>query len=607
MLCWLSKYKNIKTSIRGRLFIGIVFITILLSCSVIYWQNFELRSQYKNDIDAELISIKSQWEKSLSAYNSMLKIVGKNILNKKISNNYNAISSVLKQFYIISKDVTNNTPIDFSDITWQGEGRDSSTNRYGAIPSNKLPADLERDIRTFSNKPYLYNFETKSKVGGANELLLITGLLDRHKNYIGSLSIKLDLNSWIKALIINLREGGRFIAIADHNKKVLFSTDESLISESVIVFPPSEKGDFAFIGSVNLEPYTYTIIAGYNRTIFYKQLLRNILPLMILIWGVGITFLIIQILYSAKLRKEIKTGFITRIASLDKSNKEYKLEKLKIANELNQEIDILNNTVKHSNCLLKAYELGRKEKHKLESMLGNRITETLTEIREITRVLADGQNGSLNITINNARQIELLSSINDKLGYLSMFCVAYKDVEQIELREIIDDTVKIYAREILESKLNIKIKIQNRIKALYFDELLLRQLLANLLRESISDARPGGEIIINAIIKKLKNKDILALVIKDNGFGIPDKCIDNFDQSNGRYYPTSPLDLDLSSIQGIAESFKGSLVTEYMVGVGKTITLSVPYELRKHSEQISIDGENIVMFKKDQPITLLMD
>ncbi len=599
MLCWLSKYKNIQISIRSVLFASVVLITIFLSCVVIYWQNYELKSQYKNDIAAELISIKSQWEKSLSAYNSMLQIAGKNILSKKISNDYHAISSVLKQFYTNSKDAANNTPIDFNDITWRGEGRDDSINRYGTIPSNKLPVDLERDIRTFPNKPYLYNFEAINKVRGSGELLLITGLLDQHKNYIGSLSMKLDLDTWIKNLTINLRESGRFVAIADHNKKILFSTDESLISESVLVPFPSEKGDFAFIGSINLDSYPYAIIEGYSRTIFYKKLLSNILPLTIVIWGVGITFLIIQILYSAKLRKEIKTGFITRINSLDKSNKEYKLEKLKITNELNQKTDVLNNTVKYSNCLLKAHELGRKEKHKLESMLGNRITESLTEVREITRVLADGQNGSLNITISNDRQIELLASINDKLGYLSMFCVAYKTAEQIGLREIIDDTVKIYAREILESKLNIKIKIQNKIKTLYFDELLLRQILANLLRESISDARPGGEIKISATINKFKSKDILALVIKDNGFGIPDECIDNFDQSNNHYYPTSPLALDLSSIQGIAESFKGSLVTEYMVGVGKTITLSIPYELQKHPEQISIEGENIVMFKKD--------
>lgn len=596
---WLSKYKNIQISIRGALFASIALITIFLSCVTIYWQNHELKSQHKDSIDIELTSIKNQWNKSLSAYNSMLQIVGKNISSKKISNNYNAISSVLKQFYTNSKDTANNTPIDFNGITWQGEGRNDLISRYGAIPSNKLPVDLERDIRTFPNKAYLYNFEARNKVLGSNEWLLIMGLLDQHKNYIGNLSIKLDLDSWIKVLIAKLQENGRFIAITDHNNKIIFSTDKNLLSKAVLNPINLKEDNFAFIGSVNLEPYPYSVIYGYNKTIFYKQLIRNVLPLMIVIWGVGIIFFIIQIFYNTKLKKEIETGFITRLNTLYKNNRKYQLEKLQITNELNQEVYLLNSTAKHHKCLLKAYELGIREKHKLESMLGNRIAEALAGIREITRILADGQNGSLNIAINKERQIKLLADINDKLAYLSMFCVSYKANEQIELREIIDDTVKIYAKEILESTLNIKIEIQDKIKRLYFDELLLRQLLANLLRESISGARPSGEIVISATINKLKNKDILVLTIKDNGFGIPGEHVGSFDQSNDRYHPTSPLALDLNSIQGIAESFNGSLVTEHMIGTGKTITLSIPYELQKQPEQISIDGENIVMFKKD--------
>jgi signal transduction histidine kinase len=588
MCSGLLRQQNAKISTSLKLFISIMLITIALSGVVVYWQNAELENLYKNEINKELGVAKHQWEKSFAAYNSMLRIIEKNIISNEISTNNKAVSSIIKQFYLNSKDAANNTPIDFSDIAWKREESSYLVNRYGVIPSDKLPIGLENAIRTTPETLYLYNIDAVNNIIVSNGLFLTRGLIDKHKNYIGNLSIKLDLDPWIKNLSFKLQDYGYLFAITDHDKKVLFSSNKVGLQK-----------DFVLTTPINLEPYPYMIVMGYSKSIFNKQLIKNIWPLISIIWCVGAIYLILQLIYSTKLKNEIRKGFIAHVDTLTKSNAEYLQENVKITSELNQQINDYNNMIRQQNSLIKAFEMGIREKHKLESMLGNRIAEALAGIREITRILADGQNGSLNIAINKERQIELLADINDKLAYLSMFCVAYKTDEQIELREIIDDTVKIYAREILESTLNIKIKVQNKIKKLHFDELLLRQLLANLLRASISGARPNGEITISATIKKFKNKDILIIIIKDDGFGIPGEHVGNFEQSNELYYPTSPLSLDLSSIQGIAESFNGNLVTEYMIGVGKIITLNIPCEFHKHTDQISIDGENIVMFKKD--------
>ena len=249
--------------------------------------------------------------------------------------------------------------------------------------------------------------------------------------------------------------------------------------------------------------------------------------------------------------------------------------------------------VNRYNMLSKAQEISAKARRNLELQLGNAVTASIIEIKDIMQIVTNAQADSSDLVIDRDRQIKLLEMVNEKLVYLSRLSFVCNKNERVKFKELIDDSVKIYADRVQELRLGISIVIRRSVKTLFFDALLLRQLLTNLLRESISSSRPNGNIIITAS----QSDNNVVIIIRDNGFGIFEKDVMTFDQEDYEF-PTSPLELDLNTIEEIVKTIDGSLHTEHTIGQGKIITLTLRCKTQEDKKGVVETVNNIVAFPK---------
>lgn len=531
----------IKTSI---LQIGFALFMITASCTTVFWQSFTIKQQKKLDITNINNIAKEDLDRTIIIYNEMLENIGNRIAKKE---NHDSIASLLKQFYINKP----GSKIDFKDIYWYGTDN-KAINRYGA-PTNKIASLNSTDMPN--------SYLLSSKTHEDNKLYLTTKVFANDKTYIGRLFVDLDIASWLKSL--KLRNPEYSIVLLNHEQAELFRTNGSL-ENALAHFISQETKDVIFNHSMQFSDPPYMLLYGYSTTPFYNELVKSTLPLLSMLWGLGIILMVYQRFYNKALKSSIEKRFLDKIDTLALENaKSAETIKLSTIQSVQDREEI-----KGYKDLMRANKIAKKERHKLELMLNNKIADDLTDIKEIARVLIQAQEGSLNVYINDEKQIELMGVIHNKLSYLSSCCVVFDCGEIRDLKQVIDDTLTIYAEEILVSKLAIQVDVKSKNKNLFADELLLRQLLANLLHESISCSKPGGKIHISALIKE---GDLL-IKIQDDGFGISEEIGGLVEVRK----QLSPLNLDMQTIKEIVESLHGSLSTQYVIGKGKTISLTLP-------------------------------
>jgi signal transduction histidine kinase len=279
-------------------------------------------------------------------------------------------------------------------------------------------------------------------------------------------------------------------------------------------------------------------------------------------------------------QKEIlRDDFFNRFKQLKQSHK--------------RQVTNYQNKVNRYDRLSKAHEISIKARRDLESQLGNAVTASIIEIKDIIQIVTNAQEAA----INRDRQIKLLEAVNERLVHLSRLSIACNKNECVELKELIDDSVKIYADQIQKLGLGVSIVIRRNVKAFFFDALLLRQLFTNLLRESISSSRPNGNITITASQQLDEN---VVITIRDDGFGIFEKDIEAYIEEDHEF-PTSPLELDLNTIEEIVKTIDGALHTEHVIGRGKTITLMFRCRTQKSKKGAIETVDNILAFPPGQP------
>lgn len=580
MIRWLhKKWTNFRFATNTKLCAGIFLLSAGISVAVIYWQERDLKKLYATEINVELALAKEQWVQSSVVYSSMFKLIAEKIIEKKIENDPKALAALLKQFSI--KDASPIVP--FIDLHWHYSKSPNRVNVNGVTPAIALESNPQSNISEQPGKLYLSSMLNHPNTLLNQDLRFTMKVANKNKNTIGMLSAELDIQSWLNKFQDILITKGYFITVTDHSKKIIFSSNVSLLNIS-------EQNNFLTTNALSLSPYPYLIRAGYNKTVFNKLLANRLYPMLVTIWSSGVIYFLIQMIFDKRLKREINKSFIAQIEMLSKNNTKYLKEIEQCTSEYNAQIEQLNLSSRYQDKLLKTTEIGFKERKRLETLLGDRISATLAEIRESVRVIADEQNGSLNIKISAEKNVEFLADINDKLAYLSMFCVTRANDELLDLQGILDDTIKIFAREIFELELDIKAFISGKQSHCLFDNLLLRQILANLLHQSILSARHRGAIEIKVAFKKINKHDSLVIIIKDNGFGL-------HKYKEKPTYPTHVLDLNLNSISGIAESFGGSLTTTDDKSE-QTITLTIPLVISSNEKFTRYNEKNILPFKK---------
>jgi len=172
----------------------------------------------------------------------------------------------------------------------------------------------------------------------------------------------------------------------------------------------------------------------------------------------------------------------------------------------------------------------------------------------------------------------LLEIINDILDLSKV------EAGKLVLREettgvgaLVDSTLRLVRQRATEGQVALETEIPDCACQLRGDKRLLRQMLLNLVANSVKFTPPGGKVAVRIALEK----DGLVFVVADTGIGIArediPKAMTPFGQVDsrlGRRYPGTGLGLPLA--KAMAEAHGGSLDLESQLGIGTVVTVRLP-------------------------------
>ena len=171
----------------------------------------------------------------------------------------------------------------------------------------------------------------------------------------------------------------------------------------------------------------------------------------------------------------------------------------------------------------------------------------------------------------------LINIVNDLLLLSELEAEEIKiKFEEIDLRGLIENVLKIFESRAGEKKLKIATEIDENLPAVFGDAFRLEQIFINLIDNAIKYTETG-KITIEA--KKVKNQ--LVISIQDSGIGIPQNDVPRIferfyvvDKSRSR--SGGGTGLGLSIVKHIAIQHGGNVTVESTSGVGTTFTVYLP-------------------------------
>lgn len=173
---------------------------------------------------------------------------------------------------------------------------------------------------------------------------------------------------------------------------------------------------------------------------------------------------------------------------------------------------------------------------------------------------------------------ELMTLINDILDVASMEAGYLRlDVKEFDIHTMVTSLGKIVSFRCKTAGISLAIECEKKIGNLLGDEKRLKQVMFNLVNNSIKFTSKGGEIKINV---KNSTKDKVLFTVEDNGVGIDknkiDKVFDRFYKSNSAIKShKSGTGLGLSAVKSIIELHGGKVTIKSKKGKGTTVEFSL--------------------------------
>ncbi|HOV21087.1 MAG TPA: HAMP domain-containing sensor histidine kinase [bacterium] len=260
------------------------------------------------------------------------------------------------------------------------------------------------------------------------------------------------------------------------------------------------------------------------------------------------------------------------------NDKEFRQSEIEIGNKIfNCHVfKFFDNTVAvHFLDITETYQL-KNIKKELVANISHEIKTPLTVIKGYLETIYDEVEGDTkeNIKIIMKNTDRLINILDDIL------CLSYIEEkaiqkENVNLKEITDDIVKIFEKKIKEKE--IKVKVDMEIKnSLMTDRLLIESILFNLIDNAIKYT-DNGEITIKS--KVLGNN--LFISIKDTGIGIPEKDIERIFErfyvvDKSRSKETGGTGLGLAIVKNAVISLSGKIEVKSQVGSGTEFIINLP-------------------------------
>ena len=149
--------------------------------------------------------------------------------------------------------------------------------------------------------------------------------------------------------------------------------------------------------------------------------------------------------------------------------------------------------------------------------------------------------------------------------------------QKLDFVKFLNDTLNFFQMDISSQSENISLRKhfpKERIEC-WIDPEQFRQVVLNVLRNSVQAMPDGGDIDVYSKLASLKRENRVILKISDNGQGMDKKTKEKLFTP---FFTTKDggTGLGLSTVKKIVEAHKGSVEIESQPGKGTTITVSFP-------------------------------
>lgn len=175
-----------------------------------------------------------------------------------------------------------------------------------------------------------------------------------------------------------------------------------------------------------------------------------------------------------------------------------------------------------------------------------------------------------NRLINIVNDLLLLSSLEEKPAL---------ELEDIDLRDFLENVLKIFDQRLKDKRLSLVADVKENLPTIKADSFKLEQMLVNLLDNAIKYT-DHGEIAISAGVQENR----VRIQVRDTGIGIPKENIPRIferfyvvDKSRSR--KSGGTGLGLSIVKHIVFLHQGTIGIESIPGEGTTVTVTLPADL----------------------------
>ncbi len=240
----------------------------------------------------------------------------------------------------------------------------------------------------------------------------------------------------------------------------------------------------------------------------------------------------------------------------------------------------------HDRLLVDSLELRRigQLKDRFLSSVTHELMTPLTSISAFTGILL--RNRDNNLTKRNLDQLEVMkrnsAQLKDLLGNLlelsAMNDASYQlSYSRFNLRQILDEVTEAFMPTILKKDLIIELEDENADGIVEADDARIRQVISNVLSNSIRYSPAHTEIKVSAWITDL----MFTITISDNGIGISQRDQDElftlfFRADNESTRSVAGTGIGLVTAKQIVELHGGELTLDSTENVGTTVNVSMP-------------------------------
>ncbi|HRH42420.1 MAG TPA: ATP-binding protein, partial [Pyrinomonadaceae bacterium] len=214
-------------------------------------------------------------------------------------------------------------------------------------------------------------------------------------------------------------------------------------------------------------------------------------------------------------------------------------------------------------------------------LVSHELRAPLTSIQGLSDVLRK-------FPVSTEESQEMLATIHSEAIRLNELINRFLDIKRLEsggqnlqistvnLNELLENCVQTANPFALEKETKIQLIKNEKPLTIQADAQLLKQTIDNLLNNAIKYSPPRS----NIEIKSVKTQNEAQIIVKDNGYGIPQESLsrifDNFYRlERDVLSETIGTGLGLAFVKGVVEKHGGRVTVESQEGVGSIFVLSL--------------------------------